>query len=129
MPSKNKKVIGVKVNEKDYQKIETYANTHNISISAMIKLYFDALETGEISIEKGELKIGVNPIDYAVSDDSDTPFGQKIEKKLDKLRERGYPDNFICSIKEQILNGLENQISMLPKKFDARRMKNEEYGC
>lgn len=129
MPSKDKKVIGVKVNEKDYQKIETYANTHNISISAMIKLYFDALETGEISIEKGELKIGVNPIDYAVSDDSDTPFGQKIEKKLDKLRERGYPDNFICSIKEQILNGLDNQISMLPKKFDARRIKNEEYGC
>lgn len=129
MPSKDKKVIGVKVNEKDYQRIETYANTHNISISAMIKLYFDALETGEISIEKGELKIGVNPIDYAVSDDSDTPFGQKIEKKLDKLRERGYPDNFICSIKEQILNGLDNQISMLPKKFDARRMKNEEYGC
>lgn len=129
MPSKDKKVIGVKVNEKDYQRIETYANTHNISISAMIKLYFDALETGEISIEKGELKIGVNPIDYAVSDDSDTPFGQKIEKKLDKLRERGYPDNFICSIKEQILNGLDNQISMLPKKFDARRLKNEDYGC
>ena len=129
MPSKDKKVIGVKVNEKDYQRIETYANTHNISISAMIKLYFDALETGEISIEKGELKIGVNPIDYAVSDDSDTPFGQKIEKKLDKLRERGYPDNFICSIKEQILKGLDNQISMLPKKFDARRLKNEEYGC
>ncbi len=129
MPSKDKKVIGVKVNEKDYQKIETYANTHNISISAMIKLYFDALETGEISIEKGELKIGVNPIDYAVSDDSDTPFGQKIEKKLDILRGRGYPDNFICSIKEQILNGLDSQISMLPKKFDARRMKNEEYWC
>ena len=128
MPSKDKKVIGVKVNEKEYQRIETYANTHNISISAMIKLYFDALETGEISIEKGELKIGVNPIGYAVSDDSDTPFGQKIEKKLDELRERGYPDNFICSIKEQILNGLDNQISMLPKKFDARRMKND-YGC
>ena len=129
MPSKDKKVIGVKVNEKDYQRIETYANTHNISISAMVKLYFDALETGDISIEKGELKIGVNPISYAVSEEIDTPFGQKIEKKLDKLRERGYPDNFIYSLKEQILNGLDNQISMLPKKFDARRMKNDDCGC
>jgi hypothetical protein len=128
MPSKDKKVIGVKVSEKDYQRIETYANTHNISISAMVKLYFDALETGDISIEKGELKIGVNPNGYAVSEEIDTPFGQKIEKKLDKLRERGYPDNFIYSIKEQILNGLDNQISMLPKKFDARRMK-DDCGC
>ncbi len=129
MPSKDKRVISAKISEKEYQQLETYANTHNISISAMVKLYFDALETGDISIEKGELKIGVNPNGYAVSEEIDTPFGQKIEKKLDKLRERGYPDNFICSIKEQILNGLDNQISMLPKKFDARRMKNEEYGC
>ena len=129
MPSKDKKVIGVKVNEKDYQRIETYANTHNISISAMVKLYFDALETGDISIEKGELKIGVNPNGYAVSEEIDTPFGQKIEKKLDKLRERGYPENFIYSMKEQILNGLDSQIDMLPKKFDARRMKNDDCGC
>lgn len=129
MPSKDKKIIGVKVSSKDYERIETYANTHNISISAMIKLYFDALETGEISIEKGELKIGVNPIGYAVSEEIDTPFGQKIDRKFDKLRERGYPENFIYSMKEQILNGLDSQIDMLPKKFDARRMKNDDCGC
>lgn len=129
MPSKDKKVIGVKVSEKDYQRIETYANTHNISISAMVKLYFDALETGEISIEKGELKIGVNPIGYAVSEEIDTPFGQKVDRKLDKLRERGYPENFIDSMKEQILNGLDAQIDMLPKRFDARKMKNNDCGC
>ena len=129
MPSKDKKVIGVKVSEKDYQRIETYANTHNISISAMVKLYFDALETGEISIEKGELKIGVNPIGYAISEELDTPFGQKVDRKFDKLRERGYPENFIYSMKEQILNGLDSQIDMLPKKFDARRMKDSDCGC
>lgn len=129
MPSKDKKVIGVKVSEKDYQRIETYANTHNISISAMVKLYFDALETGEISIEKGELKTGVNPIGYAVSEEIDTPFGQKIDRKFDKLRERGYPENFIYSMKEQILNGLDAQIDMLPKRFDARKMKNNDCGC
>lgn len=129
MPSKDKKVIGVKVSEKDYQRIETYANTHNISISAMVKLYFDALESGEISIEKGELKIGVNPIGYAVCEELDTPFGQKVERKLDKLRERGYPDSFIYSLKEQILSGLDSQIDMLPKKFDSRRMKDNDCGC
>lgn len=129
MPSKDKKVIGVKISGKDYERIETYANTHNISISAMIKLYFDALETGEISIEKGELKIAVNPIGYAVSEEIDTPFGQKIDRKFDKLRERGYPENFIYSMKEQILSGLDSQIDMLPKKFDARRMKNDDCGC
>ena len=129
MPSKDKKVIGVKVNEKDYQRIETYANTHNMTISAILSLCIRALIDGEIRIEKGELKTGVDPIGYAVSEEIDTPFGQKIEKKLDKLRERGYPDNFIYSLKEEILNGLDNQISMLPKKFDARRMKNDDCGC
>lgn len=129
MPSKDKKVLGVKVSEGEYQRIETYANTHNISISAMVKLYFDALESGEISIEKGELKIGVNPIGYAVCEELDTPFGQKVERKLDKLRERGYPDSFIYSLKEQILSGLDSQIDMLPKKFDSRRMKDNDCGC
>lgn len=129
MPSKDKKVISAKVSEKEFQMLETYANTHNMTVSAILSLCIRALIDGEIRIEKGELKTGVDPIGYAVSDDSDTSFGQKIEKKLDKLRERGYPDNFICSIKEQILNGLDNQISMLPKKFDARRLKNEDYGC
>ena len=129
MPSKNQKVIGIKVNDNDYQWIERYANTHNISISAMVKLYFDALDSGEISIEKGELKIGVNPNGYAVYEDIDTPFGQKVERKLEKLRERGYPENFIYSMKEQILAGLDNQIDMLPKKFDARRMKDNDCGC
>ena len=129
MPSKDKKVVSAKISESEYQRIEMYANTHNISISAMVKLYFDALESGEISIEKGELKIGVNPIGYAVCEEIDTPFGQKVDRKFDRLRERGYPENFIYSMKEQILSGIDSQIDMLPKKFDARRMKDNDCGC
>ena len=129
MPSKDKKVISAKVSEKEFQMLETYANTHNMTISAILSLCIKALVDGEIEIEKGELKTGVDPIGYAVCEELDTPFGQKIEKRLDKLRERGYPDNFIYSLKEQILNGLDSQIDMLPKRFDARRMKDNNCGC
>lgn len=124
MPSKDKRVISVKVSEQDYQMLETYANTHNMTISALMSLYIKALDEGDIEIEKGEIKIGVDPIGYAVSDD----FGSKIERRLDRLRENGYPESYISMIKEQMIVGLDAQIEMLPKKYDARRMK-EEIGC
>ena len=129
MPSKNQKVIGVKVSEKEFAMIETYANTHNISVSALFRLFMNDLLNGNINLEKGEFKLGVNPIGYADSEELDTPFGQKVDRKLEKLRERGYPENFIYSLKEQILNGLDSQIDMLPKRFDARRMKDNNCGC
>ena len=129
MPSKDRKVIGVKVTDKEAQAVEVYANTHNISISALFKLCIDSLLNGDIDVEKGELKIGVNPIGYADCEELDTPFGQKVDRRLDKLRARDYPETFIYSIKEQMLSGLDNQIDMLPKKFDARRMRNDDGGC
>lgn len=122
MPSKDKKVISVKVSEQEYAMLETYANTHNMSISAMLSLYIRGLVNGEIEIEKGELKIGVDPIGCAVLD---TPFGYKVDRKFEKLRERGYPESFISGMKEQILNGLDSQIDMLPRKFDARKLRDE----
>ena len=129
MPSKNKKVIGVKVSEREYQMIETYANTHNISISALMGLCIEGLLNGDIEIEKGELKIGVNPNGYGICESFDDPFGEKVDRKFDKLRDRGYPERFIDSMKEQILNGIDSQISMLPKRFDLRRMKDNDCGC
>lgn len=129
MPSRDKKVISAKVTESEYGRIEMYANTHNISVSAMITLCLNGLLNGYLDIEKGELKTGVDPIGYAVFDDSETAFGQKVDRKLEKLTDRGYPESFLYSIKEQILNGLDTQIEMLPKKFDARKMKNDDCGC
>ena len=79
--------------------------------------------------ENREEEKGVTPISYAVSEEIDTPFGQKIDRKLDKLRERGYPESFIYSMKEQMLSGLDSQIDMLPKKFDSRRLKDNDCGC
>lgn len=129
MPSKDKKVISAKVSEREYQRLEMYANTHNISISAMITLCLNGLLNGDLDIQKGELKTGVDPIGYAVCEELDTPFGQKVDRKFDKLRDRGYPETFISSMKEQILSGIDSQIDMLPKKFDARRAKDSDCGC
>ena len=129
MPSKDKKVISAKISENKYEMIETYANTHNLSISALITLCMDGVLSGDIEIEKGELKIGVDPNGYEVCESFDTPFGERVERKFDKLRERDYPEKFIESMKEQILNGIDSQISMLPKKFDMRRIKDNDTGC
>lgn len=129
MPSKDKKVISAKVSEREYQRLEMYANTHNISISAMITLCLNGLLNGDLDIQKGELKTGVDPIGYAVCEELDTPFGQKVDRKFDRLRERGYPEMFISSMKEQILSGIDSQIDMLPKKFDTRRVKDSDCGC
>ena len=122
------KVVGAKLTEKEHSDFERYANTHNMSVSAILKLCIGSLLSGDIDIEKGELKIEVNQDGYAVYEEEDTPFGQKVDRKFEKLRERGYPESFIYSMKEQILSGIESQIDMLPKKFDARRMK-DDCGC
>ena len=129
MPSKDKKVIGTKVSEYEYQMIERCAEMQNMSVSALLGICARGLIDGDIEIEKGELKIGVDPTGYAVCENFDTPFGEKVDRKFDKLRDRGYPERFIESMKEQILNGIDNQISMLPKKFDMRRMKDNDTGC
>lgn len=122
------KVISAKISDNEYQMLEKYANTHNISISALVKLFINNLVNGEIEVDKGELKMAVDPNGYGLCEESDTPFGVKVDHKFDKLRERGYPEDFIYLMKEQILRGIDSQIEMLPKKFDARRVKGDS-GC
>lgn len=123
MPSKNTSVISARVKDATAVKLGELAENRGVTIAKLIDDMVDDFEEKEAS-EKG-----VTPISYAVFDDSETPFGQKIEKRLDKLRERGYPENFIYSMKEQILSGIDSQIDMLPKKFDSRRMRNNDCGC
>lgn len=125
MPSKDKKVVSAKINEYECQMLETYASTHNLSISALIGILIKGVLGGDIEIEKGELKIGVYPISYAENDD----FAQRVEDNLNELRDREYPERFIESMKEQIISGLAAQISMLPKKYDSRRIRNDDCGA
>lgn len=121
----DKKVIGLKIGAEDYKRVEIIADRENMSISAILKLCLNAIINNEIEIEKGELKLEVNYI----CEELETPLGEKIEKRLNKLREREYPERFIESIKEQILSGLDAQIDMMPKKFNPKRMRNDEWGC
>ena len=130
MPSKNTTTVGTKISAVENEELIKLSNRENISISAILKLCIGGILSGEIDIENGELKIGVNPIGYAVSEDFGTDiFGQKVEKRFDRLRERSYPEAYINSMKEDILRGIDNRIDMLPKKFDSRRMKSLDEGC
>lgn len=121
MPSKNTSVISARVKDETAVKLGVLADERGITIA---KLLDDMVDEFEKQDEKG-----VTPIEYALSDDLDTPFGQKVDRKFDKLRERGYPEMFIHSMKEQMLSGLDSQIDMLPKKFDSRKMRDSDIGC
>lgn len=119
MPSKNTSVISARVKDETAVKLGEIAEDRGITIARLI----------DEMVCEYEGRKGVTPDGYAVCDDSDTPFGQKVNRKLEKLTERGYPENFIYSIKEEILNGLDTQIDMLPKRFDSRRMRDTDCGC
>lgn len=119
-----KKVVSTKLTEEELRRLEIVANRENMSVAAIIKLCINAIINNEIELEKGELKMAVDRIEYA-----DTSFGEKVERKLNKLREREYPERFIESLKEQILSGLDAQIDMLPERFNPKRVKSDDWGC
>lgn len=122
MPSRNTSVISARVKDETAVKLGEIAENRGITIAKLIDEMVECYE-------ERETEKGVTPISYAVCDDLDTPFGQKVDRKLEKLIERGYPERFIYSMKDQILSGLDSQIDMLPKKFDSRRMKDNDCGC
>lgn len=122
MPAKNTSVISARVKDATAVKLGVLAEERGVTIA---KLLDDMVE----EFEKKEDEKGVTPDGYAVSEDLDTPFGQRLERKFEKLRESGYPERVIFQMKEQMLNGLESQLDMLPKKFDARRMRDNDCGC
>lgn len=121
-----KKVVSTKLTEEELRRLEIVANRENMSVAAIIKLCINSIINNEIELEKGELKMAVDHIEYA---EYDTPFGEKVEQKLNKLREREYPERFIESLKEQILSGLDAQIDMLPERFNPKRVKSDDWGC
>lgn len=119
-----KKVVSTKLTEEELRRLEIVANRENMSVAAIIKLCINAIINNEIELEKGELKMAVDHIEYA-----DTPFGEKVERKLNKLREREYPEWYIEVLKEQMLTSFDAQIEMLPKKFNPKRMRSDDWGC
>ena len=129
MPSKDKVSVTARITENDYKRLESIATLENITVSALLKLCVDGILSGDIEVEKGELKIGVDPIGYAVSNDFEDDFGRRVEQRFDVLREREYPEEYIEAMKDEIVNGIESRVGMLPKKFDKRKIKDSECGC
>lgn len=123
MPSKNTSVISARVKDETAVKLGEIAENRGITIARLIDEMVSDYE------EKEAAEKGVTPIGYAVCEELDTPFGAKVDRKLEKLIERGYPEKFIYSMKEQMLISLDSQIEMLPKHFDARRMRDNDCGC
>lgn len=130
MPSKNKVSVTARISEDEMKQLETVANRANISISAALKLYVNALITQDIEIEKGELKIGVNPNGYAVYDESEDEFKENLrykELKFDKLlkvfEKNEYPDFYIRQSIEQIVGQINEG-----GRFKARR-GSTDWGC
>jgi len=117
--------VSTKINEQENKALTEISNQENISVSAVMKLFVDALINGDIELEKGELKICTPPHEDCVSEILNVPiFQSKIDKELEKLTEKGYPDKMRMRIEEQISENIRN----LPR-YDARRMREDDWGC
>lgn len=116
--------IGTKINEEDYAKIELMAKVDGLSVTALVKLLVIGYKDSEIVVKGGEIQHSLEEDFY--EDDS---FGTKVDRICDKLRERNYPENFISKWKGTILDGMRSQVEMMPKKYDSRRMRSDDWGC
>lgn len=127
MPSKDKKVVGVKIRENDYEFIDNYANMHNISISAMLGLCVSAFVNGDLEVDKGELKMNIPEPETDISDEDFRENMRYKELRFDKLlsafERKKYPDEAIRNSVEQIIG------SVLDGPDYSSRRSNYDWGC
>ena len=123
MSSKNKISATTRLTEEEFKRLESKANVANMSISALLKLLINGVCNGDIEIEKGEIKLGVDPIGYAVSEESNEDFKENLrykEFKLDRLlttfEKRNYPDWLIRQSIEQIMCQINESGNYNPKR-------------
>ena len=131
MPSKNKVSVTARISEDEMKRLEMVANIAGISISALMKLLVNAVINNDIEVEKGELKLGVEPIGYAVSQVSEEEFQENLrykELKLDRLvsafERKKYPDQAIRQCVEQIVGQVLDG-----GNFNPRRSYDSDCGC
>lgn len=122
--------ISTKINERENLELNKLAERENISISAIMKLFADALLNGDIELEKGELKICTPPHEDCVSAISNEDFEENLrykELRLDKLvsvfEENNYPDWFIRQQMEVMISQIRDG-----GKFNPRR-SSSDCGC
>lgn len=117
--AQNRVTIGTKINEDDYAKVELMAKVDGMSITALVKLLVIGYKDGDIVIKGGEIK---------QPEEEDT-FSSKVDQLCDRLRDRSYPESYISKWKGAILEGMRDHVEMMPKKYDARRMRADDWGC
>jgi hypothetical protein len=118
--------IGTKISEEDFERIELKGKINGLSISALVKLLVMGYKDGDIEIKDGEIVRENNEEFFHYEE---TPLGELIEREFDKLRSRNYPESFICKWKRTIIDGIRSQVEMMPKKYDPRRMRSDDWGC
>lgn len=115
MPSKNTSVISARVKDETAIKLGEIAENKGITIAKLIDEMVEDYE------EKEDNKKGVTPDGYAVCRGL---YESRVDKELNRLSERGYPDSVRRSVEEQVVENIRN----LPK-YNAKRMKCDDWGC
>ena len=122
--------ISTKINERENLELNKLAERENISISAIMKLFADALLNGDIELDKGELKICTPPHEDCISAISNEDFEENLrykELRLDKLvsvfEENNYPDWLIRQQMEVMISQIRDG-----GKFNPRR-SGSDCGC
>ena len=119
MPSKKYITVGTRVSESEFDELSKIANAENISISAIMKLCIQAVNNGEIVIEKGELKTCVDTHNHAVSEDSDELYRYK-ELGFDQVKEcfekHRYPDHEIRRQTGMMVDQISNYGNYNPRR-------------
>ena len=121
--AQNRVTIGTKINEDDYAKVELMAKVDGMSITALVKLLVIGYKDGEIVIKNGEIQ---QPEEDYYEEDT---FASNVDRLCDRLRDRNYPESYISKWKGTILDSMRSQIEMMPKKYDPRRMRSDDWGC
>lgn len=131
MSTKKRVTVNAKITEEESVKLNSLAERENISVTALLRLLVDALLTGEIELEKGEIKSCPTTDEYCVSAISEEEFQENLrykELKLDRLvsafERRKYPDQAIRQCVEQIVGQILDG-----SNFNPRRSYDSDCGC
>lgn len=130
MPGKKYVTVSARITEKEYSELQLIAERENISISAILKLCISTIISGELQLEKGELKMHVdthNHADYEVSEEEFRENLRYKELRFDRLlaafEKRNHPD-------ESIRRSVETMIQTVldSPNYNPRRSRFDE-GC
>lgn len=116
--------ISTKINEYENGELNKLAEKENLSVSAILKLFTDALLNGEVLLEKGEIKTcdgKTFPDRFDLIEDEPAYDYEylRVDRLLKKLEEKGYP------LREYIDMAI-NQAESLPKyKGKGRRFADD----